>query len=219
MKKLLLLLLCSSFAFISCKKKGCTNANATNYDSEAKKDDGSCVFPTPATEPVWNSLLCDGIQGNNDYWPLMVGYYQRIENIYNTSYYYSTVEIIGTQEVNGVTYFESIFILDEQNPSQNSDTSLIRKASNGDIYQWTLSGEYLLMSGTPAIGQTIENGGTFYIKNLNATYTTDDCTYTGLIEASTSLSTGYPTVYYKKGIGKVVGTDNSGTHHLIEFHQ
>ncbi len=29
----------------SCKKKGCTNENATNYDSTAKKDDGSCVLP------------------------------------------------------------------------------------------------------------------------------------------------------------------------------
>lgn len=28
----------------SCKKKGCTDANATNYDANAKKDDGSCVL-------------------------------------------------------------------------------------------------------------------------------------------------------------------------------
>ena len=33
------------FGFSSCKKKGCTNSSATNYDSEAKKDDGSCVLP------------------------------------------------------------------------------------------------------------------------------------------------------------------------------
>jgi len=30
----------------SCKKKGCTNENATNFDSKAKKDDGSCVLPS-----------------------------------------------------------------------------------------------------------------------------------------------------------------------------
>lgn len=30
----------------SCSKKGCIDLGATNYDSEAKKDDGSCVFPT-----------------------------------------------------------------------------------------------------------------------------------------------------------------------------
>lgn len=33
----------------SCKKKGCTDPKATNYDSKAKKDDGSCNYPTPTT--------------------------------------------------------------------------------------------------------------------------------------------------------------------------
>jgi hypothetical protein len=31
----------------SCKKKGCTDSTATNYDADAKKDDGSCTFPDP----------------------------------------------------------------------------------------------------------------------------------------------------------------------------
>lgn len=30
----------------SCKKKGCTDSKATNYDANAKKDDGSCDYPT-----------------------------------------------------------------------------------------------------------------------------------------------------------------------------
>ena len=30
--------------FTSCKKKGCTNENATNYNADAKKDDGSCTY-------------------------------------------------------------------------------------------------------------------------------------------------------------------------------
>jgi hypothetical protein len=29
---------------ISCKKKGCTDATANNYNKEAKKDDGSCTY-------------------------------------------------------------------------------------------------------------------------------------------------------------------------------
>lgn len=33
-----------SIALTGCKKDGCTDATATNYDSEAKKDDGSCLY-------------------------------------------------------------------------------------------------------------------------------------------------------------------------------
>ncbi len=32
---------------VSCKKEGCTDAAAINYDSKAKKDDGSCKYNTP----------------------------------------------------------------------------------------------------------------------------------------------------------------------------
>lgn len=34
----------------SCKKKGCTDETATNYDADAKKDDGSCELPTSSAE-------------------------------------------------------------------------------------------------------------------------------------------------------------------------
>ena len=33
---------------VSCKKEGCTDETATNYNDKAKKDDGSCVFDVPA---------------------------------------------------------------------------------------------------------------------------------------------------------------------------
>lgn len=37
----------------SCRKKGCTDSAATNYDQNAKKDDGSCTYDnTPATYQV-----------------------------------------------------------------------------------------------------------------------------------------------------------------------
>ena len=37
---------------ISCKKKGCTDATANNYNKEAKKDDGSCVYAPAENEVV-----------------------------------------------------------------------------------------------------------------------------------------------------------------------
>lgn len=38
------MLLLSTVAFTSCKKKGCMDEAAVNYDENAKKDDGSCNF-------------------------------------------------------------------------------------------------------------------------------------------------------------------------------
>lgn len=41
-----------------CKKEGCTDENATNFDEKAKNDDGSCVFPAPegtiASYAIWS---------------------------------------------------------------------------------------------------------------------------------------------------------------------
>ncbi len=49
------LILLFTLNFVSCKKKGCTDSAATNYDSDAKKDDGSCVYPDPTPSvPVIN---------------------------------------------------------------------------------------------------------------------------------------------------------------------
>lgn len=31
----------------SCKKEGCTDSTATNYDKKAKKDNGTCEYPVP----------------------------------------------------------------------------------------------------------------------------------------------------------------------------
>ncbi len=46
MKYTQLIILCAalSLSVVSCKKKGCTNCNATNYSIEAEKDDNSCQF-------------------------------------------------------------------------------------------------------------------------------------------------------------------------------
>ena len=52
MKKTLILLSVATIGamtFTGCKKKGCTDATATNYNAKAKKDDASCVYTPTIT--------------------------------------------------------------------------------------------------------------------------------------------------------------------------
>ena len=44
MKKNLIILLVILSSSFSCKKEGCTDPKALTYDSEAKKDDGTCEY-------------------------------------------------------------------------------------------------------------------------------------------------------------------------------
>ena len=49
--KIIAIVLTSIVAFSSCKKEGCTDESATNYNSKAKKDNGTCEYPS--TEPAY----------------------------------------------------------------------------------------------------------------------------------------------------------------------
>ncbi len=71
------------FGLNSCQKEGCTDENAVNYDPEATKDDGSCIYPpgggtggaagdsitediTSATTISSNTVICAAITVNAD---------------------------------------------------------------------------------------------------------------------------------------------------------
>ncbi|WP_035842629.1 hypothetical protein [Crocinitomix catalasitica] len=66
-KKLTLVMLVTAGALMtgmtSCKKEGCTDAAATNYDEDAKKDDGSCI-----TEVEGNEVKVTGNITSNTTW-------------------------------------------------------------------------------------------------------------------------------------------------------
>jgi len=44
------------FSIFSCKKKGCDDVDATNYDTGVKKNDGSCTYPTYPTSAIIKSV-------------------------------------------------------------------------------------------------------------------------------------------------------------------
>ena len=67
-----------TLAISGCQREGCTDPKATNYDSDAKKDNGTCVYADPEPQPteptkvitmdwnwhtgVWKQLNCDTIE-------------------------------------------------------------------------------------------------------------------------------------------------------------
>jgi len=60
MRNLIVIAAIGSIVFVSCKKKGCTDPLATNYNSEAQKDDGNCSYdPTPAYTVPTSYLFTD----------------------------------------------------------------------------------------------------------------------------------------------------------------
>jgi hypothetical protein len=78
MKTLVSAITCCSLFLLSCaKKEGCTNSAACNYDSEAKKDNGTCFFEPSgmATSFVTTNIdfdsgalggLCSGVNVKSD---------------------------------------------------------------------------------------------------------------------------------------------------------
>ncbi|MFT6245529.1 MAG: hypothetical protein ACJA0U_002231 [Salibacteraceae bacterium] len=65
MKSLVILIAIGSIALVGCKKKGCTDPLATNYNSEAEKDDGNCTFDSSPAYTVPGTYLFTDAAGNS----------------------------------------------------------------------------------------------------------------------------------------------------------
>jgi len=60
---MIVLMALTSATFTSCKKEGCTDANANNYNDEAKKSDGTCTYPIINTSGIGKSGDISGAGG------------------------------------------------------------------------------------------------------------------------------------------------------------
>jgi len=66
MRNLLLPILLITFTAVSCRKKGCTDELASNFDTKAQKDDGSCVYvPVETTYTIPTTYSFTDANGNS----------------------------------------------------------------------------------------------------------------------------------------------------------
>ncbi len=65
LRNLLPFLAVAALTVTACKKKGCTDAEANNYNESAKKDDGTCTYDTDEDIKVPNTYSFTDENGNN----------------------------------------------------------------------------------------------------------------------------------------------------------
>jgi len=172
----------------SCKKKGCTDIAASNYNSEATKNDNSCVYKPAPTE----ARICYGyFPGNNFSYGEQIANYSLndactpvnhqvesviLENISGTSYKL-------TAKVDGQVSFE--IVLDTENSSPwgypNIDSKKIH--FNDD--------NYMIYNYNNTTYDTRDNGsgGLVYYFTSDEHYQYLNYTFQGVFNDSTVLTT------------------------------
>jgi len=126
MKKLLFVLVVSSLLLVGCKKKGCTDPSATNYDSSAEKDDGSCVF-------IYNSgngvMDIDG----NLYETVIIGDQEWMaENLKTTRYSNGDAIPLKVDSINWINFSDAYCVYDNNYENINNYGNLYNGFSVSD---------------------------------------------------------------------------------------
>lgn len=100
MKKISLLLVLSLSLFaLSCKKKGCIDESAINYNADAKKDDGSCEYASPTITIIGDNPVNIGLNSTyNDEGATAVDYDGKTLTVNTDASQVNTSEL-GTYEV------------------------------------------------------------------------------------------------------------------------
>ena len=212
----------SILTFTSCKRKGCTSELATNYESKAKKDDGSCEFDNTGV-----ILTLDHKVGSDDLVFTNKSYYSAVGH----EYFVETVKyVLSRVRVNsasgGVEVFTNMY-LDAGDVSTLSKTSSIEIPAGdytGITFTFGLSAadnEAAAFNSSPATNMAWPDamGGGYHFMKLEGFYD--------------SLNTNSTLQAYNAHIGSIDGMgmtqENSweislneaftiaGAHH-VEFH-
>ena len=153
--------------FISCKKEGCTDSTATNYDPNAKKDDGSCQYAQtnntttqPQPQPYNNhmSWTADGsaVTAGSTLLGGPTGYFQF--QGFHPNGTFPQIAVLTDDTVNTGTY----------NITRDFDweykVSYLINTNNSDIYQCVGNSGTITISKHDYTNKIIEGtfSGTFY---------------------------------------------------------
>lgn len=173
----------------------CTNG-IQDGDETGVDCGGSC-------EPCQVDYLCDGTDEDS---------YMPFTTVKKWTYKSSdgggsTYSFLGTEDVDGVTKYR---VNVKGNTGFINYIRTYRIDSNGDIIGQNADDayEFLEIPVGRAIGYTWTNENntidTYELKSKNASYTTEKCSYDGLMEIFQYRNGGvYKKLYYKKGLGRV----------------
>ena len=189
MKKITYIFIAISIIFVSCKKEeGCTDPAATNYNSDAENDDGSCLF-SGCTDSIATNY--DPLANSDDGSCLFSGCTDSIATNYDplaSSDDGSCIfDIVGVWTPNSIDYDisvtatlagQTIYSMDTSYTSTPQDTSWdfegnMEFTSSGtlitsdDIQSYTVSGDTITI--TEYDGETSEATYTVSKTNLSIT--------------------------------------------------
>jgi hypothetical protein len=186
----LLLIIIFSTCFISCKKKGCTDPLATNYDPEAKKDNETCIYEAFDKQAMLENIT------NNYILPALGNYKTQCESLNNSSNTFISnpdqqnlnnlrstwmLALLSWQEVSFLDFGPSEYIiLKSQTNIYPTDTALINNNINAGNWNFSNS-NYFDQKGFQALDYLLNKPNyteqeliDYFTNNINAkNYLTD----------------------------------------------
>jgi hypothetical protein len=160
-------------AFTSCKKEGCTDPTASNYNAEADKDDNSCTYPSATTKQLTLNITgLEDLGANHKYetWIIVNGSPVSIGTFdVDASGAMSTTTFTGSaSDIDDASMFVlSIEPFPDTDPNP-SDVKILGGAFNGNTAD-------LVVSHAAALGSDFSSAaGDYIIATPTTNSTTDD---------------------------------------------